>query len=90
MFTDSVFTQCIFDMAYQLSSPVYGYIYNYQNEFSHNRLYGSCEKSLGVTHGDEINSLFKMNSWNSNSLNEEDLKVSKLMINIWYNFVSSA
>ncbi|VVC41624.1 Carboxylesterase type B, conserved site,Carboxylesterase, type B,Alpha/Beta hydrolase fold [Cinara cedri] len=89
MFTDSIFTKCVFEMAYQLSSPVYGYIYNYQNEFSHNKIYGSCDKPLGVTHGDEMNSLFKMNDLNPIELNEEDLKVSKLMINIWYKFVST-
>lgn len=89
MFTDSMFTKCIFDMAYRLSSPVYGYLYNYQNQFSHNKLYGSCDKSLGVTHGDELNSLFKMNDLNPTELNEEDLSVSKLMIDIWYKFITS-
>ncbi|XP_025194181.1 esterase E4-like isoform X1 [Melanaphis sacchari] len=89
MFTDSCFTEGILDMAYKLSSPVYSYFYNYQNEFSYNKLFGSCEKPLGVTHGDELNSIFKMNSLNPNDLNEKDLEVSKLIINVWYKFVIS-
>jgi len=31
MFGDSAFTECVLDMAYKLSSPVYSYFYNYQN-----------------------------------------------------------
>lgn len=89
MFTDSCFTECVIDMAYKLSSPVYGYFYNYQNEFSYNKVFGSCERPLGVTHGDELNSIFKMNSLNPNDLNEKDLEVSKLVINIWYKFIES-
>ncbi|XP_060878026.1 esterase FE4-like [Metopolophium dirhodum] len=89
MFTDSCFTECVIDMAYKLSSPVYSYFYNYQNEFSYNKAFGSCERPLGVTHGDELNSIFKMNSLNPNDLNEKDLEVSKLVINIWYKFVTS-
>jgi len=89
MFTDSVFAECILDMAYKLSSPVYSYFYNYQNEFSFNTVFGSCEKPLGVTHGDELNSIFKMNSLNPNDLNKKDFEVSKLIIDIWYKFVTS-
>jgi len=89
MFTDSCFTECVIDMAYKLSSPVYSYFYNYQNEFSYNKAFGSCDRPLGVTHGDELNSIFKMNSLNPNDLNEKDLEVSKLVINIWYKFVTS-
>ncbi|KAL4097005.1 hypothetical protein QTP88_021850 [Uroleucon formosanum] len=89
MFTDSCFAECIIDMAFKLSSPVYSYFYNYQNEFSYNKKFGSCETPLGVTHGDELNSIFKMNSLNPNDLNEKDLEVSKLVIDIWYKFVTS-
>lgn len=89
LFTDAFFSQCVFDMAYKLSSPVYSYLYNYQNEFSYNKVFGSCEVPLGVTHGDELNSLFKMSSHNANNLNENDLQVSKLTVNIWYKFISS-
>jgi len=89
MFTDSGFTECIFDMAYKLSSPVYSYLYNYQNEFSYNKAFGSCKRPLGVTHGDELNSIFKMNILNPNDLNKKDLEVSQLIINIWYKFITS-
>lgn len=89
MFTESAFTKCIIDMIYKLSSPVYIYFYHYQNEFSHNKEFGSCEKPLGVTHGDELNSIFKLNDLNPNDLNEKDLEVSKLIINTWYKFVTS-
>lgn len=89
MFTDSMFTKCVFEMAYRLSSPVYGYLYDYQNEFSYNQIFGSCDKPLGVTHGDELNSLFKMHVLNPTELNRKDLGVSKLMINVWYKFATS-
>lgn len=84
-----MFSKCVLDMAYQLSSPVYGYLYNYQNKFSYNTIHGPCEKPLGVTHGDELNSLFKMSNLNPDDLNEYDLEVSRLMVNIWYKFASS-
>lgn len=89
MFTDLVFAGCVLDMAHKLSSPVYSYFYDYQNEFSNNKVFGSCEKPLGVTHGDELNSLFKMKSLNPNDLNKKDLEVSNLVINIWYKFVTT-
>lgn len=89
MFTDEAFTRCSLDMAKQLSSPVYGYYYDYQNSFSFNRVFGSCEKPLGVAHADELTSLFKMNSFNPEDLNAKDLEVSKLVVNIWCKFVSS-
>lgn len=89
MFTDLGFSECVLDMAYQLSSPVYSYNFDYQNEFSFNTLFGHCKKPLGVTHGDELTSLFKMSHINPNDLNEKDLEVSKLMVNVWFKFASS-
>lgn len=89
VFTDLCFTECVLDIAYQLSSPVYSYLFDYQNEFSFNTLLGPCKKSLGVTHGDELTSLFKMSHINPNNLNEQDLEVSKLMVDIWFKFASS-
>jgi len=89
MISDGCFTHCVVDMIKKLSSPVYSYYYDYQNEFSYNKLFGPCEKSLGVTHADELNSLFKKSSLNSNDLNADDLKISRLMVNIWYRFVIS-
>lgn len=89
MFTDGSFSYGILDMAYKLLSPVYFYLYNYQNEFSFNSLYGKCNKKLGVTHGDELTSLFQLRLWNHKDLNEKDLNVSKLMVNIWSRFAAS-
>lgn len=89
MIGDLGINYCVVDFAHKLSSPVYGYVYDYQNEFSFNKLFGSCTKPLGVTHGDELTSLLKMSSINPNDLNAKDLEVSKLMVNIWYKFVSS-
>lgn len=89
MFSDSNFYECIFSMAYQLSSPVYSYLYDYQNTFSFNTFYGDCKKPLGVAHGDELTSIFKIIHNNPNDLNEKDLEVSKLMVNIWFKFASS-
>lgn len=94
MFSDSVFVECVLNVAYRLSSPVYSYFYNYQNEFSYNSIYKkahnlSIKRPLGVTHGDELTSLFKMTCLNPNNLNEKDLEVSKLMVNIWYKFATS-
>lgn len=89
VFTDAAFGYSIMDMSIKLASPVYSYIYDYQNEFSFNLLYGGYGKSLGVTHGDELNSLFKLNAVHTNDLNSKDEKISKLMINIWCTFASA-
>lgn len=76
-------------MANKLLSPVYAYLYDYQNEFSYNTVYGSCKKPLGVTHGNELNSLFTHSSINLKELNSNDTKISRLMVNIWYKFITS-
>lgn len=91
MFSDGGFVHCIVDMIKKLqsSSPVYSYIYDYRNEFSLYKLHDSNDKPLGVTHGDEITSLFKNAFINPNELNANDREVSKLMVNIWYKFVVS-
>lgn len=89
MITDGRYLQGILDMALRLSSPVYFYLYDYQNEFSFNSLFGDCKKPLGVTHGDELTSLFKLDSINPNKLNTIDTKVSKLMVDIWSKFATS-
>lgn len=89
MMGDITFDDCIFDMTKKLTSPVHSYLYDHQNEFSYNEVYGSNDRSLGVTHGDDLTSLFKQISINPKALNEDDLKVSKLMINIWTKFVTS-
>lgn len=88
MMTGALF-HCVFNMATKFSSPVYSYIYDYQNKFSFNTLYGWSGKSLGVTHSDEQNSLFKLKTLNPSGLSDKDETVSKLMVNIWSNFVSS-
>lgn len=89
MLGDGGIMYCAVGMARRLSSPVYSYIYGYQNEFSHNKLFGSCEKPLGVTHVDDLISIFTMNNVNPKRLNEKDTEVSKVMVNIWYKFVIS-
>lgn len=89
MFTDAVFTRGVFDMINRLSSPVYGYYYDYKNEFSFKKMFGSGGKRLGAVHSDELVSLFKMKSVNPNGLNEKDVKFSKLVVDIWYKFAAS-
>lgn len=88
MFTDALF-HCDFDIATELSSPVQSYIYDYQNTFLFNTLYGWSGKFLGATHSDELNSLFKLQILNPSGLSDQDKTVSKLMVNIWSNCVSS-
>jgi len=89
MITDGRYLHGILDMALKLSSPVYFYLYDYQNEFSFNTLYGKCNKNLGITHGDELNSLFKLNIMNPRKSNTFDTNVSKVMIDIWTRFATS-
>lgn len=89
MITDGRYLHGILDMAFKLSSPVYFYLYDYQNEFSFNSQFGNLTKNLGVTHGDELVSLFKMDIINPNGLRSTDTKVSKRMVKIWSKFASS-
>lgn len=89
MITDGRYLHGILDMAVKLSSPVYFYLYDYQNEFSFNTVYGKCNIKLGTTHGDELNSLFKLNVINPRKLNTFDTNVSKVMIDIWTRFATS-
>ncbi|XP_050531732.1 juvenile hormone esterase-like [Daktulosphaira vitifoliae] len=86
---EGVFTTCIIDTALKFSSPVYLYLFDYENEISLNKFYGSCEKSLGVSHGDEMISLFKMNVLLPQGLNNKDTEVSKMMVDIWTKFAIS-
>lgn len=88
MITDGRYLHGILDMAFKLASPVYFYLYDYQNEFSFNTLYGKCNKKLGITHGDELTSLFKSDILNPRKLNLRDTKVSKLMVDIWTKFAT--
>lgn len=91
MFTDESIIRCTLDMAKKLSSPVYGYYYDYQNDILFNRSLGLDKRSLGVSNGDELISLFKlkMSHWNQDNLNASDLEVSRVVVDIWYKFVSS-
>lgn len=77
----------VFNMATNLSSPVYYYVYDHLNEITFNSQYGPCPKKLGVTHGDETISLFLATG--QPELKGEDLKVSKLMVDIWTRFAST-
>jgi len=86
---DGTFIQCTLDMSIQLSSPVHFYLFDYENEFSFNKLYGDCKKPLGVSHADELISLFQLKELNPKGLNDKDIQMSKLMVNIWVKFASS-
>ncbi|XP_060845477.1 uncharacterized protein LOC132925065 [Rhopalosiphum padi] len=89
MITDGRYLHGILDMAFKLVSPVYFYLYDYQNEFSFNTLYGKCNKKLGITHGDELTSLFKSDTINPRKLNLRDTAVSKLMVDVWTKFATA-
>lgn len=89
MVSGGIFIPGIFDMATNLSSPVYYYVYGHRNEMSFNAFYGPYPypSKLGVTHGDEMVSLFYMKG--QEPLKGEDLKVSMLMIDLWTQFASN-
>lgn len=87
MVSGGLFLQGVLDMATNLSSTVYYYIYDHENAFSFNQFYGPCTKNLGVTHGDEMTSLFYITG--QVPLKGEDLKVSKLMVDLWTRFASN-
>lgn len=89
MIGEGLFLTCTMDMSFKLSSPVHFYLFDYTNEFSFNQLYGNCNKSLGVSHADELISLFSLKELNPKGLNDNDLEISKLMVNIWVKFASS-
>lgn len=84
MISGGIFVEGIFDMALKLSSPVHYYVYDHENEMSFNSYFGPCPIKLGVTHGDEMISLFFTDG--QAALKGEDLNVSKLMIEIWTRF----
>lgn len=84
MVSGGIFLQGIFDMAIKLASPVHYYVYDHTNSMSFNSYFGPCSANLGVTHGDEMISLFFTKG--QGELKGEDLNVSKLMIEIWTNF----
>jgi len=87
MVSGGIFLQGIFDMAIKLSSPVHYYVYDHTNKMSFNAYFGPCPTKLGVTHGDEMISLFFTQG--QDKLEGEDLNVSKLMIEIWTNFATT-
>lgn len=86
MISGGVFIKGIIDMARNIMSPVRFYVYDYANKYSLNAFFGPCSKHLGVSHGDEMISLFDCVG---KKLNEPDTSVSKLMVNIWTSFASS-
>lgn len=87
MLSSGIIFHGILGMATNLSSPVYFYVYDHSNEMTFNLMFGPCSKKLGVSHGDEILSLFSING--VPELKGEDLKVSKLMVDIWTGFATS-
>jgi len=84
MVSGGIFLEGIFDMAIKLSSPVHYYVYNHTNKMSFNSYFGPCKTNLGVTHGDEMISIFFTQG--QDELTGEDLNVSKLIIEIWTKF----
>lgn len=86
MVTGGIFLPAIIDLAAYLKSPVHFYVYDYTNEITFNTMYGSCTKNLGVSHGDEMISLFPMEG--QGTLKGDDLKVSRLMVDLWIRFAS--
>lgn len=76
-------------MATNLTSPVNFYVYGHQNQASLNAVYGPYPKpnKLGVTHGDEMTSLFYTTG--QATLKGDDLAVSKLVVNLWTRFASN-
>jgi len=89
MIGDGAFKWCIIDTALKLSPSPYVYLFDYQNEFSFTQLFGECGKPLGVSHCDEMISLFPFKAINPKELNEKDKEVSKVMVDIWTKFASS-
>jgi len=90
MIGEGTFVTCALDMSIKLSSPVYFYLFDYKNnEFSFNQLYGDCKKPLGVSHADELISLFSLKELNPKGLSDKEIEMSKLMVNIWVKFASS-
>ncbi|XP_022165688.1 esterase FE4-like [Myzus persicae] len=89
MISGGLFLHGVFQMATKLSRPVYYYIYDHLNYVSFNSLYGPYPfpKKLGVTHTDEVTSLFY--TAGRGDLQGEDLGVSNLMVNIWTNFATT-
>lgn len=86
MVTGGIFLNGIFDMATNLSSPVRYYVYDHLNKLTYNSLYGPYPKPLGVSHADELYSLFLTEG--QEPLEGEDLRVSELMVDLWTNFAS--
>lgn len=86
MITGGLFLKGVLDMAYNIMSPVHFYVYDYASKHSLNKLFGSYPKDLGVTHGDEMISLFDCIG---KRLNGQDEQVSRLMTDIWTSFASS-
>lgn len=84
MISGGLFLQGIIDTAINLSTPVYFYVYNHVNEFSFNQYFGPYTNNLGVTHSDELTSLFYFDNYEK--LSDADIEVSKLMLNIWTRF----
>lgn len=87
MVTGGLFLPAIIDMATNVSLPVFYYVYDHLNKLTYNTMYGPYPKPLGVTHGDELFSLFFTEG--QPPLMGEDLLVSELMVNLWTSFASN-
>lgn len=66
---------------------LYQYVYNHRGEFSYTDVYDS-PKYPGVSHLDDLISLFRHSQYFP-ILNEQDTKISKLLVDLWVNFATS-
>lgn len=89
MIEESNFFPSTMDMATKLSSQSYYYYFDYKNMFTFNDVYGMCGDPLGVSHSDEMISLFPFKALFPDGLNSNDIKMSKMMVKIWVKFASS-
>jgi len=89
MVSGGIFLPAVYDMATNLTSPVNYYVYDHRNEMSFNAFFGPYPypNELGVTHGDEMVSLFYTKG--QQTLRGEDLKVSRLMVSLWTRFAGA-
>uniref|UniRef100_A0A8D8PL90 Carboxylic ester hydrolase n=3 Tax=Cacopsylla melanoneura TaxID=428564 RepID=A0A8D8PL90_9HEMI len=89
IFSDVLINHCVFKAAEHHSGPVYFYMYSYLAKISWTSVFGNCSIPLGVSHADELISLFNLDSlFPDNNLEGKDLEMSKTMVALWANFAA--
>lgn len=86
MMSGGIFIPGVNDMAIKLSKTHY-YVYDHVNKFTFNSVYGPGTIKFGSTHGDELMSLFL--TAGLPEIKGDDLKISKLLVDIWTRFAST-